>query len=68
MARPLRIEYAGAFYHVIHRGNAGERIFRTKRDREKFLDNVAAVSRNRRLKGRINGIKKRIINMCPLGS
>ena len=41
MARPLRIEYAGAFYHVIHRGNAGEAIFRTKRDREKFLENVA---------------------------
>ncbi|MDY6987375.1 MAG: hypothetical protein SWQ30_04890 [Thermodesulfobacteriota bacterium] len=36
MARPLRIEYPGAFYHVIHRGNAGEAIFRTKRDREKF--------------------------------
>ncbi|MDY6986865.1 MAG: transposase [Thermodesulfobacteriota bacterium] len=41
MARPLRIEYPGAFYHVIHRGNAGEAIFRTKRNREKFLENVA---------------------------
>ena len=41
MARPLRIEYPGAFYHVIHRGNAGEAIFRSKRDREKFLGNVA---------------------------
>ena len=41
MARPLRIEYPGAFYHVIHRGNAGEAIFRSKRDREKFLENVA---------------------------
>jgi hypothetical protein len=27
MARPLRIEYPGAFYHVMHRGNAGTEIF-----------------------------------------
>ena len=27
MARPLRIEYSGAYYHVINRGNAGENIF-----------------------------------------
>jgi REP element-mobilizing transposase RayT len=40
MARPLRVEYPGAFYHVIHRGNAGEPIFRSKRDRERFLENV----------------------------
>lgn len=37
MARPLRVEYAGAFYHVINRGNAGENIFKSKKDREKFL-------------------------------
>jgi hypothetical protein len=24
MARPLRVEYPGAYYHVINRGNAGE--------------------------------------------
>lgn len=27
MARPLSVEYAGAYYHVINRGNAGENIF-----------------------------------------
>ena len=27
MARPLRVEYPGAYYHVINRGNAGENIF-----------------------------------------
>lgn len=37
MARPLRIEYPGAFYHVINRGNAGQAIFKSRRDREKFL-------------------------------
>ena len=27
MARPLRIEYPGAYYHVINRGNNREKIF-----------------------------------------
>jgi REP element-mobilizing transposase RayT len=37
MARPLRIEYPGAFYHVTSRGNEQKDIFRSRRDREKFL-------------------------------
>ena len=37
MARPLRIQYPGAFYHVTSRGNARKAIFRSNRDREKFL-------------------------------
>lgn len=31
MARPLRVEYPSAFYHVINRGNAGEKIFKSYR-------------------------------------
>jgi putative transposase len=38
MARPLRVEYPGAYYHVINRGNGGEKIFRSIRDREKFSE------------------------------
>jgi putative transposase len=38
MTRPLRVEYAGAFYHVMNRGNAGEFIFKSKKDRERFID------------------------------
>ncbi|MBW2005573.1 MAG: hypothetical protein JRI72_13425 [Deltaproteobacteria bacterium] len=38
MARPLRVEYPGAHYHVINRGNAGEDIFHISRDRKKFLE------------------------------
>ena len=30
MARPLRIEYPGAYYHVINRGNDQEKIFKNK--------------------------------------
>ena len=37
MARPLRIEYPGAFYHVTSRGNERKEIFKSQRDREKFL-------------------------------
>lgn len=37
MTRPLRVEYAGAVYHVINRGNAGEYLYRSVRDRKKYL-------------------------------
>ncbi|RLB70352.1 MAG: hypothetical protein DRH04_03780 [Deltaproteobacteria bacterium] len=37
MARPLRIEYPGAFYHVTSRGNEKKDIFRSSQDRRKFL-------------------------------
>jgi len=38
MARPLRIEYPGAVYHVMARGNQGRSIFKDDRDRERFLE------------------------------
>ena len=44
MARPLRIEYPVAFYHVINRGNAEENISESKRDREKFLEYLKKVA------------------------
>jgi len=37
MARPLRIEYPGAFYHVLNRGQRQEAIVDDDRDRERFL-------------------------------
>ena len=36
MARGIRVEYAGAFYHVMARGNRRERIFRDDGDRRYF--------------------------------
>ena len=36
MARPLRIEYKGAFYHVASRGNDQRKIYSAKTDYEKF--------------------------------
>ncbi len=38
MARPLRIEYPGAVYHITARGNAYQAIFLDGTDREKFLE------------------------------
>ncbi|HEX2768023.1 MAG TPA: transposase [Geobacteraceae bacterium] len=38
MARPLRIEYPGAFYHVTSRGNEQKDVFKSLRDRGKFLE------------------------------
>lgn len=38
MSRPLRIQYAGAFYHVTSRGNERKDIFKGDRDRERFLN------------------------------
>jgi putative transposase len=38
MARPLRIVYPGAFYHVTSRGNEQKDVFKSQRDREKFLE------------------------------
>jgi putative transposase len=37
MARPLRITFPGAFYHITSRGNERKSVFKSKRDREKFL-------------------------------
>ena len=37
MARQLRIQYPGAFYHVTSRGNERQAIFKSRRDHEKFL-------------------------------
>jgi REP element-mobilizing transposase RayT len=41
MARPLRIEYPGAIYHVTCRGNARDKVFLVDPDRELFLEILA---------------------------
>lgn len=40
MSRPLRLEFAGALYHVMARGNAREAIFADDEDRAAFLDKL----------------------------
>jgi REP element-mobilizing transposase RayT len=43
MARPLRIEFPGAVYHVTSRGNARQAIFKEDEDRAGFLDALSTV-------------------------
>ena len=40
LARPLRIEYLGARYHAMSRGDRREAIFADDRDRELFLQTL----------------------------
>jgi putative transposase len=50
MARPLRIEFPGALYHVTSRGNERKAIFRDDGDRTRFLERLAAVVARQRLR------------------
>jgi len=43
MARKPRIEFAGAVYHIISRGDRGEAIYEGDEDRERFLGGVGEV-------------------------
>src|SRR4030066_2444129 len=43
MARPLRIEYPGAIYHITSRGNARQPIYKDDKDRETFLELLGSV-------------------------
>lgn len=45
MARPLRIEYDGAVYHVTSRGNERKPIFKDDGDRELFLNTLQQVNK-----------------------
>jgi putative transposase len=40
MARKPRVEFAGAFYHVICRGNQRQAIFRSDGDRKYYLERL----------------------------
>ncbi|MFH1594672.1 MAG: transposase, partial [Candidatus Omnitrophota bacterium] len=45
MARPLRIEYPGAWYHVMNRGRRKERIFFGDNDKKAFLELMGDITR-----------------------
>ncbi len=40
MARPIRVEYADAVYHVTARGNERKAIFRDDADRQRYLETI----------------------------
>jgi putative transposase len=41
MARPLRVEFPGATYHVMARGNERKAVYRDDQDRRRFLEALA---------------------------
>lgn len=45
MARPVRIEFEGAFYHAILRGNNRHDLFIDEGDRQSFIKNLGRVAR-----------------------
>lgn len=45
MARPLRIEYPGAVYHITSRGNEKKTVYKDDRDRDNFLTTLDKVNK-----------------------
>ncbi len=43
MARKLRVEYPGAIYHVMNRGDRREPIFKDEADYQRFVETLGAV-------------------------
>ncbi len=44
MDRPWRIEFEGALYHILSRGNQGQDIFLSDVDRHLFLDTLGEMA------------------------
>ena len=44
MPRQLRLEYPGAVYHVVNRGDRREEMFRDDPDRERFFLHTTAIN------------------------
>jgi hypothetical protein len=44
MSRPLRLEFAGALYHVTSRGDRREAIYEDDEDRRRFLEVLGQVA------------------------
>ena len=49
MSRPLRVEYPGASYHVMARGNERKEIYRGEKDRILFLEAEGEIVRRFRI-------------------
>ena len=49
MSRPLRIEYEGAWHHVMNRGSARQNIFTTTKQYELFLELLLEINRRFRI-------------------
>jgi putative transposase len=51
MARKVRVQYPGAIYHVMNRGDHSEAVFRDRQDSDLFLTDAWGSERKNRLAG-----------------
>ena len=65
MSRPLRIEYPDAYYHVMNRGLAYQKIFTDRVDREFFLNLLGECHQ---MWGIERGVKSRLESCLREGS
>ncbi len=49
MARPLRVEYPGAIYHIVTRGNNRGKVFKDDQDRKTYLQKLADYCADKRV-------------------
>ena len=64
MARKLRVQYAGAIYHVMNRGDRREPIFKDDADRHRFVETLWECLRQDRLASACAGICEPSASMC----
>ena len=57
MARKLRVEYPGAIYHVMNRGDCREPIFQDEADRQRFVETLGEACANISATGKGNAIQ-----------
>ena len=67
MARPIRIEFEGALYHVTSRGDRREAIYEDDGDRGRFLELLGEVVRLRRWAALLVGFAGAMIMLQPGG-
>ena len=61
MARPLRIEFKGALYHILSRGNERRDIFLGDEDYEVFLGVLEEMSKQSEMRRKFSLIKSIIM-------
>lgn len=58
MPRKARVEFAGAVYHVLDRGDRREAIVRDDTDREDFLPTLGSVDSQSDQRSQKNGLRR----------
>ena len=59
MARKIRVEYSGAVYHVLNRGDRREPIFKDDLDRHRFLETLGQACASARTSWAVHAVERR---------